>query len=154
MNPVTELRINIDSWLTILYQELKDIEEDYLIEHDCMNEDLPFKDRGFVRLRIRQKFTKTGECISVNWYKLIFVGGKARSRHIKKGAATTTLLNNIRRQTKSWEYELILGFIKKIEPIEESLRDIGKITRAYHRAVNRFPEGHYEPKPPLDDEIM
>ncbi len=152
MSAVTELKINIDSWLTFLYQELKEIEIDYLIEHDLNNEELPYKDRGFVRLRVRQKFTKTGECITVNWYKLVFVAGKTRSRHIKKGAAKTTLMNNIRRQAKGWEYELISDFIKKIEPIEESLRDIGKISRAYNRAINRFPEGYYESKSCLDDE--
>lgn len=154
MNPVTELRINIDSWLTILYQQLKEIEEDYLILHDIANEELAFKDRGWVRLRVRQKFTLTGECITINWYKLIFVSGKARSKHIRKGAAKTTLLNNIRRHAKVWEYELIAETIDKIQPIEDSLRDIGKITRAYNRAINRFPEGHYNQKPPLDDEIM
>ena len=148
MNPILATKKGLEDCKDLLLEKAEVLAEEYIEEHQYANSTLHSKNKGYLRFRVREQLTKSGRSISISWYRAEINGsGQPRSGPINKGKKESVLLNNIRRECKDWEYELAVKYVKQLRPIEESLKSIGKMTRAYSWAIKILPVEFYEVEP-------
>ena len=112
-------------------------------KHDEKNARLPYKQRGWTGFRVRERQTKTGLSVSIEWYYLVYMNSKPYSKNIKKGVKGGALLNNVKRVARRWEYDLILDIYEDLHPIELALNDVSSMLRIYRHTSKLLNEITY-----------
>lgn len=148
MNPAINTKVSLDDWKEALHKKALALEAAYNADHDYDNMHVHQNNKGWLKLRVREQVSPTGVSISISWYKQEFKGNNKgpRSKGIKRGHKESVLLNNIKKVSKDWEYELAKKYIKDLRPIELMLKDIGKMTRSYNWAIKKLPVAAFDPQ--------
>ena len=134
----TEIKKKLDEYKQYLIEEAQQVVSEYWDEHQKINERCEWGKKGLIGLRARVREKEERVYLEIVWFKMNFIkkGENKKtlmwSKTYRKGKGTTQPLHIIKKAAQDWELEMIKEAERKLQPIRNCYKLLGKMSLTYH----------------------